>query len=357
MDFSKQFRLLPDSASSISHVVDWLTIVWTILSSAMTLLVLVLVVYFAIRYRRRTENEIPPETRSHIWLEVGWSSALFVLFMFMFAWGARAYVEMKRPPQHAMEINVVGKQWMWKIQHPGGQREIDELHVPVNRAIRLVMTSEDVIHCFGLPAFRIKQDVLPGSFSTEWFTATKTGEYHLFCQEYCGTLHSQMVGRVVVMEPEQYEAWLAGTLASETPAAAGAKLFTSYGCAQCHGQTAPTLAGLFGRRVQLENGATTIADENYIRESILNPPAKVVAGYPRLMPSYRGQLSDEQVNQLVAYVKTLESSWSEHPATQRTDVAAPVTQPANGIAPEQLPNMPPARQPPNVAAPARGVRK
>src|SRR5689334_3956388 len=203
MEFSKHFRLLPDSASTMSDRVDHITIVWTALSVVMTLMVFLLVVYFALRYRRRTEDEIPPETKSHLLLETGWTIAIFVLFMVMFVWGARDYFVIKRPPENALEINVVGKQWMWKIQHPGGQREIDELHVPVGRPIRLIMTSEDVIHSFGLPAFRIKQDVLPGSYSTQWFTATRTGEYHLFCQEYCGTLHSQMTGRVVVMEPQE----------------------------------------------------------------------------------------------------------------------------------------------------------
>jgi cytochrome c oxidase subunit 2 len=351
VDFAKQFRLLPDSASTVSPRVDAMAWYLTALSAFFTVLIFLLVVWFSLRYRRRSEDEIPPETRSHPWLETMWAAALFVLFMFTFGWGARLYVDVKKPAAHALEINVIGKQWMWKIQHPGGQREINELHVPVGRPIKLIMTSQDVIHSFGLPAFRITQDVLPGAYSTQWFTANRTGEYHLFCREYCGTLHSGMVGRVIVMEPQEYEAWLAGTLPNESPVVAGARLFASYGCAQCHGQLAPTLAGLYGRQVRLEDGSVVTADEQYIRESILNPPAKVVAGFSRLMPSYRGQLSEEQVADLVAYVKSLGSAaqpgvTGAAAANVRTDVAAPASRPVNAVSPESVPNRPPAGEPP-----------
>ncbi len=344
MDFSKQFRLFPEEASSVAGRVDTLAIWLFWVSAFFTLLICVLIVWFAIRYRRRTENEIPPETKSHEWMEWSWSAAIFVILMVFFAWGAKLYVVVKKPPTHAMEIYVVGKQWMWKVQHPEGQREIDELHVPVGRAVKLIMTSEDVIHDFGLPDFRIKQDVLPGSYSTEWFTATKPGEYHLFCQEYCGTLHSEMTGKVVVMLPHDYEAWLAGTVPDVSMVQAGAKLFSTYGCAQCHGQLAPTLAGLYGRPVQLDNGKTVVADENYIRESILNPPAKLVANYPARMPSFRGQLSEEQLIDLVAYIKSL-------------GAAAPVTQPVNGVAPDAIFNQPPAREPPPIVPVPKGGRR
>jgi cytochrome c oxidase subunit 2 len=305
MPFSRHFQFLPERASSVAGRVDALFWFLCAVSAAMTLLILVLIVLFALRYRRRTEDEVPPETQSHPMLEVGWSAATFVVMLVMFFWGATLYVDIKRPAQAGTEINVIGKQWMWKVQHPGGQREINELHVPVNRPIKLIMASQDVIHSFEIPAFRIKQDVVPGSYSTQWFTATRVGEYHLFCQEYCGTLQSGMVGRVVVMDGPEFDAWLAGTAPAEDPVASGAKLFTTYGCAQCHGQTAPTLAGLFGRTVELEGGAKVVADEDYLRESILDPTAKVVAGYPRLMPSFRGQLGEEQVSDLVSYVKAL----------------------------------------------------
>jgi len=241
------------------------------------------------------------------------------------------YADMRRPPAAgALEINVTGKQWMWKVQHPGGQREIDELHVPAWRPVKLVMTSQDVIHDFSIPAFRVKQDVLPGSYVTQWFTATKPGEYHLFCAEYCGTMHSGMVGRVVVMPPAEYDAWLAGVTPDEPPAASGARLFASLGCAQCHGQNAPTLAGLYGRPVTLADGKTVIADEEYLRESIENPPARIVAGFEPRMPSFRGQLTDEQLGQLVAYIKSL-------------GAVAPATRPINAYPPLTVPNQPPAK--------------
>ncbi|HEY3243973.1 MAG TPA: c-type cytochrome, partial [Phycisphaerae bacterium] len=194
------------------------------------------------------------------------------------------------------------------IQHPQGRREINELHVPLGRAIRLVMASEDVIHDFYLPDFRIKQDVIPGRYTSEWFVPTRLGEYHLFCAEYCGTNHSRMRGRIVVLEPARYEAWLAGAVADEPPASAGERLFTELRCITCHGTQAPTLAGLFGRRVRLQDGTVVVADESYLRESILDPQAKLVAGYPPLMPTFRGQVSEEQVMQLIAYIKSLSAA-------------------------------------------------
>jgi cytochrome c oxidase subunit 2 len=343
------FHLLPESASNISGRVDALFWFLFAVSCFITLLVLTLIVWFGIRYRRRTEDEVPPATAQHRTLEIGWTTATFAVMLVMFFWGTNLYIDMKRPVTGAIEIHVVGKQWMWKIQHPGGQREIDELHVPVGRPVKLVMTSQDVIHSFGIPAFRIKQDVLPDAYSTEWFTATKPGRYHLFCQEYCGTLHSGMIGWVIAMEPREYDAWLAGTTSGETPVVSGATLFRTYGCSQCHGQVAPTLAGLFGRKVRLQDGRTVTADENYIRESILNPPAQIVQGYGAVMPSYRGQLSAEQVNDLVAYIKSLGAARADEGAGP--NAAAPATRPVNGESPNAVPNVPPARQPPTVDQP------
>jgi cytochrome c oxidase subunit 2 len=314
----------------------------------MTVLIFVLIVVFAIKYRRREVDEVPPATKSLVWLEITWTVVPLIIFIGMFWWGASLYVDMRRPMKNALEINVIGKQWMWKLQHPGGQREIDELHVPVGRPIKLIMTSQDVIHSFYMPAFRTKQDVLPGSYVTQWFEATRPGIYHLFCAEYCGTMHSGMIGRVVAMKPGDYEAWLASVTPDEAPAVSGAKLFTTLGCVQCHGQNAPTLAGLFGSTVVLENGDTAYADENYLRESILNPPAKIVSGYVGVMPSFRGQLSEEQINDLVAYIKSLGAAASPGQSTTRPgaahDSAGPVTRPVNGFSPARLPNQPPARQ-------------
>jgi cytochrome c oxidase subunit 2 len=351
----KSFRLLPDQASAMAGRVDALALFLLAVCGFFTLLILGLIVWFGLRFRRRTEDEVPPKTGDHVWMEVGWTVVPLGVLMVMFAWGARLYVDMKRPPAGAMEVHVIGKQWMWKLQHPNGTREVNELHVPAGRPVKLIMTSQDVIHSFGIPAFRVTQDVLPGSYTSEWFTATRPGEYHLLCREYCGTLHSGMVGRVVVMRPADYEAWLAGTVPDEAPAAAGARLFASFGCAQCHGQIAPTLAGLYGRTVRLEDGSTVTADEAYLRESIVAPAAKVVAGYPRSMPSFQGQLSEEELLALVAYIKSLGAAAADVPATgpapgpdARRSVSSPATRPVNGYPPDRVPNQPPARQPPGV---------
>jgi cytochrome c oxidase subunit 2 len=241
----------------------------------------------------------------------------FLLTAIMFVWGAKLFFHMNRTPDDAMTVNVVGKQWMWKLQHPTGQREINELHVPVHRAVKLTLTSEDVIHSFYVPAFRIKMDAVPGRYQTAWFKATKTGSYHLFCAEYCGAEHARMVGRVVVLEPGAYQTWLAGGPTPESPVRAGEKLFTDLNCSTCHRADAagrgPVLEGLFGRRVTLQNGETVVADEAYLRESILNPAARVVAGYQPVMPTYLGQVSEESVMQLIAYLRSLKGPPVEEP--------------------------------------------
>jgi cytochrome c oxidase subunit 2 len=230
----------------------------------------------------------------------------------MFAWGASLYFHLSYPPANALNLYVVGKQWMWKIQHPEGRREINELHVPVGQPIKLTMTSEDVIHSFFVPAFRTKMDVVPGRYTTLWFEATKAGEYHLFCAEYCGTSHSLMIGRVVVMEPVQYQEWLSGGSSQEPLTVAGERLFQQLGCDTCHRADSrargPVLEGLFGKSVQLQGGQTVIADEAYIRESILNPNAKLVTGYQPLMPTFQGLVSEEGILQILAYIKSLRTS-------------------------------------------------
>jgi cytochrome c oxidase subunit 2 len=228
--------------------------------------------------------------------------------MVMFVWGADLFLEQSIPPQGAEEMYVVGKQWMWKVQHSNGRREINELHVPAGRAVKLTLASQDVIHSFYIPAFRVKQDAVPGQYRTMWFQATRPGVYHLFCAEYCGTDHSKMIGRVVVMEDVDYQTWLGG-YTEETPVEAGEKLFTQFDCANCHEsarrQRCPPLGGLYGSHVSLEGGGTALFDETYIRESILDPKAKVAAGYPPNMPTYRGQISEEQITALIAYIKSL----------------------------------------------------
>jgi cytochrome c oxidase subunit 2 len=236
----------------------------------------------------------------------------------MFVWGAKVYFHLNRPPDDAMTVSVVGKRWMWKLRHPTGQREIGELHVPVGRAVKLVITSEDTIHSFFVPAFRIKKDAVPGRYNMAWFRATKTGTYHLFCAEYCGTEHSKMIGRVVVMEPEEYQVWLAGGPTPESPVLAGEKLFTELNCVTCHRPDSagrgPVLNGIFGRPVALASGERVVADEAYVRESITSPAARVVAGYQPVMPTYLGQVSEEQVISLIAYIESLQAPSQAAPA-------------------------------------------
>jgi cytochrome c oxidase subunit 2 len=327
----------PPSASTVSASVDRIFAIELICSVFVVLLVAGLLLGFAIVYRRRSTEDSPPRIGTHYGLEALWTGATFLLFTGFFFLGAGLYVRMKRPPENAQQIYVVGKQWMWKIQHADGLREINQLHVPVGQTTELVMTSEDVIHDFFIPAFRIKQDVIPGSYTSQWFTATKPGTYHLFCSQYCGTDHATMVGEVVVLTRADYDKWRAGVGPTESPAESGRLLFSSYGCIQCHGQTAPTLAGLYMSPVHLNDGSTVIADDEYLRRSIIDPNAQIVAGYPAIMPGYRGQLTPEQVNTLVEYIKILKTA--ESPATMPAD-AAPLL--------HQLPNLPPAQGRPEV---------
>jgi len=306
----------PERASAIARQGDPLFFFALAGSVFFSILIAGLIFYLGIRYRRRSPSEIgrppSPGSRATTVLEVTWSLVPLALMLFLFVWGARVYFAIARPPAGAAELTVIGKQWMWKIQHPEGNREINELHVPVGRAIKLTLTSEDVIHSFFLPEFRIKTDVLPGRYSTLWFQADRTGTYHLFCTQYCGAEHSRMIGRVIVMEPHEYQAWLSGERRGRAPAASGEALFVSRACNTCHRQDtaarAPILAGLIGKRVALQDGRSVVADEGYVRESILNPQAKIVAGYQPIMPTFKGQLSEEEMLQLIDYVKTLKTA-------------------------------------------------
>jgi cytochrome c oxidase subunit 2 len=308
MNFLKNLPLFPEQASTVAGRVDNLYFFLIAVSAFFAILIFALVTFFVIRYRRRPGHEARP-IHGSISLEILWTIIPFCIAMVMFAWGAGLYFEMARPPSNATEIYVVGKQWMWKFQHPEGPREINEIHVPVGRPVKLIMTSEDVIHSLFVPAFRVKQDVLPGRYVTAWFEATRVGEYHLFCTEYCGTEHAQMIGRVVVMEPAAYEQWLAGGSTGESMAAAGAKLFQQLGCQTCHssdsGARGPMLEGQFGHPVQLTDGRIVKVDESYVRESIVDPAGKIVAGFEPIMPTYKGLVSEEGILQLVAYIKSL----------------------------------------------------
>ncbi len=309
------FPLFPESASSLSGEVDLLFVVWSVISVFFTLLIAGLIIYFMARYRRRHPEEVGANERAAMWLEIGWSVVPLIIMLAMFAWGTRVFFRLYRPPVDAVEFWAYGKQWMWKIQHPGGQREINTMHVPVNQPIRVRLASEDVIHSFYIPAFRVKQDAVPGRYTSVWFQATKPGTYHLFCAEYCGTEHSRMIGSVVVMEPQDYEAWLAGGPAGKSMVASGAELFQSLACVTCHragnaGDTGalargPALEELYGSQVTLADGRTVTADDDYLRESILTPTAKLVAGWDPVMPTFQGQVSEEQLSQLIAYVRSL----------------------------------------------------
>jgi cytochrome c oxidase subunit 2 len=302
------FPLWPARASTTAGSVDALYIFLLALCAFVSVSIFVMIVIFAIRFRRRrgvTAEQIEGSTP----LELTWSVIPLCIFMVIFIWGAVIYFRERTPPRGSTEIYVVAKQWMWKLQHEEGQREINELHVPVGRDVKMIMTSQDVIHSFYVPAFRIKQDVLPGRYTTAWFRATKPGTYHLFCAEYCGTMHSGMIGQVVVLEPAQYEAWLSGGAATGSLASNGQSIFQQLGCSTCHRSDTqgrgPNLVGLFGNPVQLEDGRIVIADENYIRESILSPAAKIVSGFKPIMPVFQGLVSEEQLSALVAYIKTL----------------------------------------------------
>ena len=301
--------LFPVQASTFAPDVDHLLYFLLAVAVFFSLAIFSAIFYFAIRYRRRSENELPRAVHGGMALEILWSVIPFGLTMVMFTWGANIYFNESRPPDNALDIYVVGKQWMWKLEHLEGQREINELHIPVGRAVRLTMTSEDVIHSFFVPAFRTKQDAVPGRYTTTWFKPTKAGKYHLFCAEYCGTNHSRMGGWVYVMEPRDYEAWLSGGTSGGSLAENGQKLFDELACGNCHkpdgSGRCPSLTGLFGKTVHLAGGGTVLADEGYIRESILQPQAKIVAGYGPIMPTFQGLVTEEGVMQLIEYIKSL----------------------------------------------------
>jgi cytochrome c oxidase subunit 2 len=311
------FPLHPDRASSLALHVDILLYAWLALAGVVTVAVLFLIVWFAVKYRHGSgaNRALPPDAalrrRNHR-IEAAWIVTPLLLFMVMFGWAAVLYYAHAAAPANATEIYVVGKQWMWKLEHVGGQREIDELHVPVGRPVKLIMTSQDVIHSLFMPVFRIKQDVLPGRYTMLWFTATKPGDYHLFCSQYCGTEHAQMIGHVVVMEPAAFERWLESGNASQSMAQEGAARFRQYGCSGCHGPSAsvhaPKLEGLFGRRVQLADGTSTIADERYIHDSVMLPRKDVVAGYEPIMPSFQGQIAEDDLLDIVEYIKSLQDA-------------------------------------------------
>jgi cytochrome c oxidase subunit II len=305
------FPIWPVRAAISASNLDALFIFLLLVTGTVTIIIFILVTVFALRYRHDLVDKATPILGSTA-LETTWSLVPFGIFLIFFVWGAVLYFQERTAPRNSMEIYVVAKQWMWKLQHVDGQREINELHVPVDRDVKLIMTSQDVIHSFFVPAFRLKQDVLPGRYTTLWFHAIRPGTYHLFCAEYCGTQHSGMIGSIIVMNPAAYEAWLSGGGGEGSLASTGQKLFQQLGCGSCHRSDTqgrgPNLVGVFGKPVLLDDRRTVTADENYVRESILNPGAKIVAGFKNIMPSFQGVVNEEQLLSLVAYIKSLQGS-------------------------------------------------
>lgn len=310
------FPLIPEQASTVAGQVDAIFYTLVALSVIFGLGVAVIIVFFAIRYREGMDVNRDKILTEDLKLELTWSFIPFVLAMGVFAWSAVVFFNIQTPPADALEVYIIGKQWMWQAQHPSGKSEINRLHVPVDQPVKLIMTSQDVIHDFYIPAFRVKQDVVPGRYTTMWFEATQTGEYHLFCAEYCGADHSKMIGSIVVMEQLEYERWLSGSGdSSQSLAELGAQLFTQRSCDTCHlpdgGGRGPSLVGIFGETAQLADGSTVEIDEAYIRNSILNPQQQLVAGYRPIMPTYEGLVDEQGLLQLVAYIKSLESVEAE----------------------------------------------
>lgn len=336
------FPLFPERASTLAGHVDALYLFLVALTLFFSVLIALMIVVLAIRYRKERQPK-PVQVEGSLALELTWTIIPLGITMVIFIWAAAIYFYETRPPKGAMEIYAVAKQWMWKFEHVEGQREINTLHVPVGRDVRMIMTSQDVIHSFYVPAFRTKADVLPSRYTSVWFRATKPGRYHLFCAEYCGTQHSGMIGEVVVMEPAEYDAW-SQSATDGSLASSGEKAFQQYGCAMCHRSDTqgrgPNIVGLYGKPVLLDDGRTVTADETYIRESIMNPGAKIVSGFKNIMPTFEGQISEEELISLVAYVKALGTGAANPPV--------PVANPEKGaypVPPKQEPSMVAPNQP------------
>jgi cytochrome c oxidase subunit 2 len=312
--------LFPEQASALAWEVDALYLFIVAVTAFFGILVTVVVLWFAVKYRTNDPHAVGARIHGSIPLELAWSIIPFLITLVIFAWSADIFFRLQRPPDQSLEIYATAKRWMWKFQHLDGQNEINELHVPVGRPVKITFTSEDVLHSLFFPAFRTKADAIPGRYSSVWFQATKVGEYHLFCAEYCGTKHSGMVGRVVVMEPTDYQAWLSGTVGGGSMTARGEQLFSDLACNTCHLSDGrgrgPSLVNRFGASEELASGGTVQVNEAYIRESILMPQTKIVAGYQPLMPTFQGLISEENVMALVEYVKSLQATSAAAPAAE-----------------------------------------
>jgi cytochrome c oxidase subunit 2 len=307
------FPLFPTQASTLAPEIDNLYLGVIAITAFFAIIVVVCVIFFAIKYRDHTGDKVGAPITGSVPLELGWSFIPFVISIGIFVWASVVFFHLVRAPDQTLDIYSTGKRWMWRFQHIDGQREINELHVPVGRAVRVVFTSEDVLHDLFIPAFRVKADAVPGRYSAIWFEATKVGEYHLFCAEYCGTKHSGMIGTVYVMEPADYQTWLAGEgsiSGGGSMAERGAQLFTQLACVTCHladsSGRGPSLVGVFGSTVTLNDGTKVVADESYLRESILTSQAKTVAGYQQLMPTFQGLVNENDVASLIEYIKSMQ---------------------------------------------------
>jgi cytochrome c oxidase subunit 2 len=306
------FQLFPPEASRIAPQMDALLFFMVLVSLIGLTIVVLLIVSFSILYSKK-RHPVAIQVEGSTILEATWTIIPLGLFLMMFVWGALLYFRVYTPPANAMNIYIVGKQWMWKAEHPGGQHEINSLHVPVNQPVQLTLISQDVFHSFSIPAFRVKREAIPGRYTTEWFEATQIGTYHLFCTQYCGTNHSQMIGEVVVLSEEDYKKWLKDSTSGMSLAQNGERLFASLSCAACHNARpdarGPSLANVYGSQQRLTNGQTVTADDAFLRQAILNPSQHVTQGYAPIMPTYQGQISEEGIIALVEYIKQLDSNY------------------------------------------------
>jgi cytochrome c oxidase subunit 2 len=333
--------LFPAEASTIAPYADALYFFLIGMTLVGVLLVGILVFGFSIRYRK-ARNPVATQVEGSTLLEATWTIIPLAIFLVAFVWGALLYFRIYNPPTNAMNIYIVGKQWMWKAEHPGGQHEINALHVPVGRPVQLTMISMDVFHSFSIPDFRVKREVIPGRYSTVWFQATEPGTYHLFCTQYCGTKHSGMIGEITAMTPEDYQKWTGESTSGASLAQNGERLYASLGCNQCHNGTpaarGPSLAGVYGSKLQLANGSEVLVNDAYLRDAILNPSQHVTAGYNPIMPTYQGQISEDGLIDLVEFIKTQDSNYrvQQTLGTNQSSVTAP---PAPGTSAATTPGM------------------
>jgi cytochrome c oxidase subunit II len=304
--------LFPREASTIAPYADALYFFLLLMTVVGMALVGALIFGFSVMYRKE-KHPVATQIEGSTLLEATWTIIPLGIFLVCFVWGALLYFRIYNPPTNAMNIYVVGKQWMWKAEHPGGQHEINALHIPIDKPIQLTLISQDVFHSFSIPAFRVKREAIPGRYTSVWFEATTPGTYHLFCTQYCGTNHSAMIGDIVVLTPDDYKKWLGESTSGMSLAQNGEKLFASLSCNACHNAKpdarGPSLANVYGAKLALASGGTAIADDAYLRESILNPSQHITQGYAPIMPTYQGQISEEGVIALVEYIKNLDSNY------------------------------------------------